>query len=271
MSHIGVPTRWRNAEGHTDCAEIARRSRTPRGQRPRACAQSPRTGTGRSRVRLWPREPQTASGSPRTYADGERAREVGPSRSTWEAAEHGRGTGHGGGRGKGTGQGELARAQRAPDAGPGRRAQRARAGTGSSPAGSEAAVHGAPASRVRRRAVAGCVLRAEAGRGGGHRRRDVGALWPSPGGKPPGPGRTAPARGVPSEAGQEGVHPEGGRGAAAPRGFPRWKTRWSSVPSARSWAPSTRSTSSGSRTGSDRGVARIRPSTRSRWGSRRRG
>ena len=53
-------------------------------------------------------------------------------RSTGEAAEQSRGTGRGGGGGKGAGQGELARAQRAPDAEPGRCAQRARAGTSGS-------------------------------------------------------------------------------------------------------------------------------------------
>ena len=72
-----------------------------------------------------------------------------------EAAEQGRGTGGGGGGGKGAGQGELARAQRAPDTGPGRRAQRARAGTSGSNEGQEAAVHRAPAPRLRRRTSAG--------------------------------------------------------------------------------------------------------------------
>ena len=124
------------AEGHTGRVDIARRDGTPRGQRPRARTEAPRTGTGRSRVCLRREGPQAASGSPRTHADDERTWEVGRLRSTGEAAEQSRGTGGGGGGGKGAGQGELARAQRAPDTEPGRRAQRARAGTSSSREGS---------------------------------------------------------------------------------------------------------------------------------------
>ena len=117
------------------CTAIARCTRIPRGQRPRACTETPCAGTGRSRVCLRRRERQTASGSRRTYADDERTREVGQPDSTCEAAEQSRGTGSGGGGGKGAGQGELARAQRAPDSEPGKRAQRARAGTSSSKKG----------------------------------------------------------------------------------------------------------------------------------------
>src|SRR5205823_13468303 len=105
---------------------------------------APRTGTGRSCVRRRVRGSTAASGSPRTHADDGRTREVGQPRSTREAAEQGRGAGRGGGGGKGAGQGELARARRAPDTGPGRRAQCARASASSSGAGQEAAVHGAP-------------------------------------------------------------------------------------------------------------------------------
>src|SRR5205085_7017030 len=72
----GVPTRWRLAEGNIDGADIARRPRTPRGQRPRARTDAPRTGAGRSHDRLH-REMQSASGSLRTNADDERAWEVG--------------------------------------------------------------------------------------------------------------------------------------------------------------------------------------------------
>ena len=59
------------------------------------------------------------------------------------------------------------------------------------------------------------LLRAEAGGGAGDRRRDVAALRGGPRGEPRGPLRTAGARGVSSEAGQAGVHPEGRRAAAA--------------------------------------------------------
>src|SRR6266576_361126 len=86
-------------------------------------------GTGRSHVCLWLRELQAASGSRRTYGDEERTGEVGRFHRTSEIAEQSRGTGSGGDGGEGTGQGKLARVQRAPDSGPGWRAQRARAGT----------------------------------------------------------------------------------------------------------------------------------------------
>ena len=39
------------AEGHIRCADIARRTGVPRGQRPRARTETPCAGTGRSRVR----------------------------------------------------------------------------------------------------------------------------------------------------------------------------------------------------------------------------
>ena len=60
--------------------------------------------------------------------------------------------------GKGAGQGKSAREQHAPDTGPGRRAKRARAGTASSKKGQEAAVHGAPAPRVRHRRLRAAYL-----------------------------------------------------------------------------------------------------------------
>jgi hypothetical protein len=142
--YSGVPTPWRKAEGNTGCVDIARRAWTPRGQRPHACTETSRTGTGRSHGRLWRVGSQTASGTPRGNADDERPREVGQLRSTREAAEQSRGTGRGGGGGKGAGRGETARAKRVPDSGPGRRAKCARAGTTGSSEGKAAAVHGAP-------------------------------------------------------------------------------------------------------------------------------
>jgi hypothetical protein len=70
-------------------AEIARRDRTPRGLRPRACTEAPRTGTGRSHGRLRHRVSQTAPGTRGGTAGDERPWEVGQSRSTEEAAEQG--------------------------------------------------------------------------------------------------------------------------------------------------------------------------------------
>lgn len=97
----------------------------------------PRMGRGRSRARPWGMATRAASGSPRTHADDERAREVGPVRRTGEALEQGWLASRGGGGGKGPGQGELAPAPRAPDSGPGRRAQGAGAGTSGSAARSD--------------------------------------------------------------------------------------------------------------------------------------
>src|SRR5467141_4266788 len=63
-------------------ADIARRCKVPRGQRPRARTQTPRSGTGRSHVRPRLQLPWDASGSLRTYADDERTWEVGQTSST---------------------------------------------------------------------------------------------------------------------------------------------------------------------------------------------
>src|SRR5215469_16266170 len=110
--YSGLPTPWRRTEGNTGCTAIARCTRIPRGQRPRACTQAPCSGTGRSHVGLKRRDLQTASGSRKAYADEEQTWEVGQLRSTGEVAEQSQGTGSGSDGGKGAGQGEFARAQR---------------------------------------------------------------------------------------------------------------------------------------------------------------
>src|ERR1700730_17019434 len=46
----GVPTLSPQAEGHTVSIGNARWTGTPRGRRPRACTETPRTRTGRSQV-----------------------------------------------------------------------------------------------------------------------------------------------------------------------------------------------------------------------------
>ena len=48
ISLNGVPTLSPYAEGNTVSSTSASRTRTPRGQRPRACTETPRTRTGRS-------------------------------------------------------------------------------------------------------------------------------------------------------------------------------------------------------------------------------
>src|SRR5208283_4686331 len=59
-----------------------------------------------------------ASGSPRTYADEARTREVGQAHSTGEVPEQNRATGGGGDGGKGPDQGELVAAKHGPDSVP---------------------------------------------------------------------------------------------------------------------------------------------------------
>ena len=48
ISSTGVPTQSLHAEGHTLSSESASWTGTPRGRRPRACTETPRTRTGRS-------------------------------------------------------------------------------------------------------------------------------------------------------------------------------------------------------------------------------
>ena len=107
---------------------VARRDGTPRGQRPRACTETPCTGTGRSRVRPTPTTGQAASGSLRTHADDARMWEVGWPRSTWEVPEQRRrqparpwspGSALGGGDGgKGASQGKSTGDPHPPDSVP---------------------------------------------------------------------------------------------------------------------------------------------------------
>jgi hypothetical protein len=153
----------------------------------------------------------------RTYADDERTREVGQSRSTREVPEQRRATGRGGDGGKGSGQRKLAPVQRAPDTEPGRRAQCAGAGTSSGKTGQNAAVHRAPAPYLRHPATPDGVPRAEARCRAGCGWRDVAARRGGAGGTSPGPCRTAETRGVSGQAGSAGVHPEGRRAATAAR------------------------------------------------------
>ena len=50
ISQTGVPTLSPCAEGNTLASENASWTGTPRGRRPRACTETPRTRTGRSQV-----------------------------------------------------------------------------------------------------------------------------------------------------------------------------------------------------------------------------
>ncbi len=235
MTHFGVPTPWRKAEGHTGGAAIARRRRTPRGQRPRARTEAPRTGTGRSRVRLrrgGRRRPhrEVQGHTPMMDERGKSDRPVVPEKPPNKAE----GPARGGGGGKGAGQGELA---------PSATRSGHRAGSGA-PSALERVRQAAERDRkqrftallhhvydVERLRAAYLALKRDAAPGiDGETWQHYGA---GPGGAISRTCRTAAARGVPGEAGAAGVHPEGGRAAAAARAFPRWKTRSSSAPSSR--------------------------------------
>src|ERR1700737_4712883 len=50
ITQVGVPTPSGYAEGNTLVSESASWAGTPRGRRPRACTETPRTRTGRSQV-----------------------------------------------------------------------------------------------------------------------------------------------------------------------------------------------------------------------------
>src|ERR1700682_4700571 len=50
ITQVGVPTRSGCAEGNTLPSKSASWTGTPRGRRPRACTETPRTRTGRSQV-----------------------------------------------------------------------------------------------------------------------------------------------------------------------------------------------------------------------------
>jgi len=100
------------SEGQTGDVDIARRSWTPRGQRPRARTETPCPGTGRSCGHPRRMAPGVVSGSLRTHADDERPQEVGQVCKTDEVSEQGRASGGGGGGGKGSDQGEPASAKR---------------------------------------------------------------------------------------------------------------------------------------------------------------
>ena len=121
--------------------------------------------------------------TPTMNDQGKSDRPAGPD----EVAEQRRATGRGGDGGKRSGQRKPAPAKRAPDTEPGRRAQCAGAGTASSKTGQEAAVHGAPAPRLRLGSSAGGVLQSEERSRAGRGWRDVAALRRGGGGQPPRP------------------------------------------------------------------------------------
>ena len=199
-------------------------ARTPRGQRPRARAETSRTGTGRSRalLRLLGRAlPQRASKSPRAYSDEPRAREVGSRRSTEEAAEQGWGEVPAAAEaveGRLRAKGNAFAAAHVP-------ADRAGSMTCKLRSRAYDRRHEAVAMRsstnllhhiyaVERLREAYYALRARCGRRGG--RADLADVRAGAGSEPSGPVRPAGPRGLPPRACEAGVHRQGRREQASP-------------------------------------------------------
>src|SRR5207245_706552 len=116
------------------------------------------------------------------------------------------------------GRGEHGPAKRAPDSGPGCvRVKCAGSCAPSREQGQGCAVHGASTSRQRRTPACGLPgVEPEGGGGGG--RGDVAGLREGSRREPSGSACPCPQWRLPSEAVTAGVHPEGGRAAAAARG-----------------------------------------------------
>src|SRR5260370_5729672 len=91
------------AEGTTVAHRYREMPWVPRGRRPRARTETPRTRTGRSWVRPPRMERRDASGRPRTEARDERAPGGRTSRSTQQVPPQSPATRGGGGGGEGTG------------------------------------------------------------------------------------------------------------------------------------------------------------------------
>ena len=195
------------------------RVRTPRGLRPRARTEAPRTGTGRSH------DPPAAGGSRRPHREVQgrtpvmngRGKSDGPivpgklpnkaGQPAAEAVE---------GRGPAKGNPPERNALRTQSrAGAPSALERVRQAAGKDRRQRFTALLHHVYDVERLRAAYHALKRT---RGGRRRWRDVAALRGGPGGQPPGPVRQAEARSVPGEAGSSGVHPEGGRAATAARG-----------------------------------------------------
>jgi len=71
-AYMGAPTPWTYRKATSQMRAKASASRAPRGQRPRACADTPYTGTGRPYPRLLVGWPQAAKGTPRRQSFDER-------------------------------------------------------------------------------------------------------------------------------------------------------------------------------------------------------
>jgi len=156
-----------------------------------ACAQAPRTGTGRSLVRPGRSRRRTASGRRGAVADDERAREVRPRHSSREVDERSGAIRFGADGAKGGDRGKGGPAKRVPDTGPGRRVTSAGAPTASRKAQQEGEIHRAHAPRHHRTA-GNSVPRHSQVRRGGCRRSDVAGLRSRPRAQAREPARESP-------------------------------------------------------------------------------
>ena len=120
--HFGAPTASICPEGDTDRLGIARGDLAPRGLRPCARTEAPRTGTGRSHT--WPliMAPRSAPSILREQGGDVRVWEVGQANSTREASEQGHrcAGARGGSGGKWPDQGEFVSTKQVPDTVPGK-------------------------------------------------------------------------------------------------------------------------------------------------------
>jgi hypothetical protein len=150
-------------------------------------------------------------------ADDERTREVGPSRSSYEAGEQGGAIRRGAGGAKGWDQGECEPAAHGPDAEPGNRVTGAGAHTSNRKGKEEGTVHSA-LSPYQRRTAPGCILRHQAGGSPRRRRGDMAGLRGKRGDKSPGFARAGPTGSVSGTAVPATVHTQAGWPAAPARG-----------------------------------------------------
>ena len=163
--------------------------------------------------------------------NGHEGGNAGDSQAKPKEPSGGRRTARGGGGGKAAGQGECGPAKHAPDTEPGGRAQCAGPHKASSEDGQGETVHGAPAPRLRHRDPARGLLRPQAGRGTWSGRGDVAGVRRATGRKPRRSLRAPATGGVPGEAGPAGATSRSRTDGSGRSGSPRWRTRWSSVPS----------------------------------------
>ena len=262
-----MPTLSTKPEGNTASGAIASCWRAPRGQRTCACTEPPCARTGRSRVRPSGRSPggplrERRGGTPEMNERGKSDSPVVPAKPPNKAGEpaaevvEGRRLAEGNTDsstrpGRSAGQGVLSGLDRVREVA--RRDKEARF---------TALLHHVDLERLR---AAYGAMSPKAAPGVDR------VTWAAYGQDLEANLRDLHGRvhsgALPGEPVSAGVHPEGGRAAAAARHRHAWRTRSSSGPSSRCSTPSTRWTSWASPTGSGRGAARTMRWMRWRSGS----